>query len=73
LTSADAILKVTTEVLRHSVAGRVPFYPVQDGDFHREGPAAAVRAGRVAKVPAIIGNVVQSRGKKNVGMTKVTR
>ena len=37
------------------IAGQVPFYPCLDGDFLRESGIAAVRGGRVAKVPAIIG------------------
>ena len=51
----DAVMKTRDDGYRVSTAAEIPWFPVQDGDFHRLPPTKAVKTGKVAKVPTIIG------------------
>lgn len=57
--SADTILEAVTHILEGEesmvTAAEIPWFPVQDGDFHRMYPTEALRTGNVAVIPTIIG------------------
>jgi hypothetical protein len=57
--SSDEMLYATMRMLDDghpmTSAAEIPWFPVQDGDFHRMQPTKALRTGKVAKVPTIIG------------------
>jgi len=51
----DAVVKMRDDGHHVSTAASTPWFPVHDGDFHRMPPTKAVKTGKVAKVPTIIG------------------
>lgn len=50
-----AVMKTRDDGHRMSTAASIPWFPVQDGDFHHMQPSKALKTGKVAKIPTIIG------------------
>jgi hypothetical protein len=69
----DAVTKTRDDGYHVSTAAEIPWFPVQDGDFHRLSPTKAMKTSKVAKVPTIIGEqCVSSRLKLKMTNTTIS-